>query len=214
MLERMTFGRREPRTVGAIAALGVLVGSVLPACTATANVSDVWMSIDEDGARRRSTFFTDSVGITCVAEVGIGRKDVTIEMLVRQLRTAPRGTDDFEPVDAVVVARDFRPEITKDKPALVTLALVPTSLDEEGRLKEDEEAPFNAGSYVCEVYLDGEKQKSAAFNIDYAPCPTAVILEGAPCVGFYTLGTECPANGATGQPEPTCTCGEKGWSCP
>ncbi|MBX3258664.1 MAG: hypothetical protein KIS78_08765 [Labilithrix sp.] len=202
------------RRLGAFALLGALVSSALPACSATANVGDVWMSIDEDGARRRNVFFTDSAAITCVAEVGIGRQDVTLEMFIRQIRGTTPGSEDFESMDRVVLARDFRPDVTKDRPALVTLTLVPTSVDEEGRLKEDEEAPFAPGSYICEVMLDGELQKSAAFNIDYPPCPTAVILAGTPCLGFYTFDKECPASGATGQREPTCICSGKDWVCP
>ncbi|MBX3206895.1 MAG: hypothetical protein KF764_17625 [Labilithrix sp.] len=201
------------RRLGAAALLGTLVTSALPACSATANVGDVWMSLDEDGARRRSVFFTDSSGITCVAEVGVGRPDVTVEILIRQIRGAPLGTDDFEPIDVVVVATDIRPTITKDRPATVSLTLIPTSLDEEGRLKEDQEAPFSPGSYICEVMLDGVLQKSVAFNVDYPPCPTTVILESRPCLGFYMLDRECPASGATGQAEPTCTCEAKGWNC-
>ena len=201
------------RRLGAAAALGSLLASALPACTATANVSDVWMSLDEDGSRRRSVFFTDTQAITCVAQVGVGRKDVTLEMLIRQVRAAPFATDQFEEVNVVVVARDFHPDVTKETPALVSLTMVPTSLDEEGRLKEDQEAPFNPGSYICEVMLDGEKQQQVAFNIDYPPCPTAFIQHGTPCAGFYTLDEVCPASGASGEPEPTCTCEEKGWNC-
>ena len=204
------------RRVGAAAAFAALVASALPACSATANVSDAWMSIDDDGSRRRGVFFTDSERVTCVAEVGIGRKDVTIEMLIRQIASAPFGTDsedEFDTINAVVVARDFHPDITKDKPGQVFLTMVPSSVDENGQLKEDQEAPFNAGSYVCEVYLDGEKVKSVNFNIEWPPCPTAVILQSSRCVGFYVLNKECPASGATGQPDPTCTCEEKGWNC-
>jgi hypothetical protein len=208
ILGGMTF-----RGFGAAAALGLLACGVLPACSATANVSEVWMSIDEDGARRRSVFFTDSANVTCVAEVGVGRKDVTFELQIRRIRKAPFATDDFEPVNEVVSFAEFHPDVTKDKPATIALTMKPTSLDQDGKLKEDQEAPFDPGSYVCEVSLDGEKQKEAAFNIDYAPCPTVIIQPGTPCAGFYTIGTECPSSGATGDPEPTCSRSEKGWEC-
>ena len=208
IVRRMIF-----RRLGVAAAFGALVCTAMPACSATANVSDVWMSLDEDGARRRNVFYTDSATITCVAELGIGRKDVTIEMLIRQIRGAEIGTDEFVPVNKVVAASELRPEITKDKPGLATLTLSPPSVDEEGNVKEDQEAPFEPGSFVCEVMLDGKLEGRAAFNIDYPPCPTKVILPGTPCFGFYTLGTECPASGATGEPDPTCTCEAGGWKC-
>lgn len=204
------------RRVGAAAAFAALAASVLPACTATANVSDVWMSIDADGARRRGVFFTDSANITCVAEVGIGRTDVTIEMLIRQVASAPfaaESEDEFDTVNAVILARELRPEITKDRPGTVSLSMVPSSLDEDGKPREDDEAPFNAGSYRCEVYLDGENVQSVSFNVEYTPCPTAIIRDKTPCLGFYVLNKECPASGATGDPEPTCVCEPAGWNC-
>jgi hypothetical protein len=201
------------RAWGAAATLGALVTSALPACTETANVSDVWLSLDPDGARRRKVFFTDSASITCVAEVGVGRKDVTFEILIRRVRRSPFGSDEFEPSNEVVLAKEFHPDVTTGKPAIIGLTLKPTTVDQDGKLQENDEAPFAAGSYVCEVYVDGDKQKQAAFNVDYAPCPTIVIQPNTLCIGFYTTGTECPASGATGDPEPTCTCSDKGWEC-
>jgi hypothetical protein len=116
-------------------------------------------------------------------------------------------------VNEVVSFAEFHPDVTKEKPATISLTLKPTSLDEEGKLKEDQEAPFTPGSYACEVFLDGGKQREAAFNIAYAPCPTVMIQPGTPCAGFYTLGTVCPASGLTGASQPTCSCGQKGWEC-
>jgi len=174
------------------------------------------MSIDENGSRRRSVFFTDTANITCVAEVGIGRTDVTIEMLIRQIAAAPFGAeaeDEFDTVNAVILAEEFHPDVTKDGPGNVFLSMVPTSLDENGQPKADDQAPFNAGSYRCEVYLDGENVQSVSFNIEYPPCPTAIIVNKTPCLGFYVLNKECPASGATGDPEPTCFCEPAGWNC-
>ena len=89
----------------------------------------------------------------------------------------------------------------------------PTKGDDQGKLQEDSEAPFTAGSYVCEIYLDGRQQGRAAFNIDFAPCPSVSIQQQTPCVGFYRKGTECPAGGATGAPDPKCACSDRGWEC-
>ena len=171
------------------------------------------MALDEDGSRRRGVFFTDTTNIFCVAQVGVGRPDVTLEILIRQVASAPIGTDAFESVNAVVAANEFHPELTKERPTLVAMSLVPTSLDEEGRVVEDTQAPFNAGSYKCEVYLDGEKVKSVDFNVDYPSCPTTVIHQGTPCLGYYTLNKECPASGLTGDQDLTCICEASGWNC-
>lgn len=201
------------RRVLELGAAALVVSGLLPACTATANVSDVWMSIDEDGARRRNVFFTDSERATCVAEVGIGRNDVTIEMLIRQTRGAPLGTEDFAEMNAVVTAAEFRPEITQGSPGVLALTMKRSSGDEGSTSQNDDEAPLPPGSYVCEVMLDGALQKRALFNIQYAPCPTTVIQTGTPCLGFYPLDRICPKSGATGAPEPICRCDADGWSC-
>jgi hypothetical protein len=195
------------------AAIVYLAPQALVACTTTANVSEVWMSIDEDGARRRSVFYTDSESVTCVAKVGVGRNDATFELLVRRVAEAPPGTDDYQPVNKVVVAREVHPDVTADAPAIIALSMKPTSVGSDGKLKEDEDAPFTPGSYVCEVSVDGVTQKHAAFNIEYAPCPTVQIQQTAPCLGFYQAGTQCPAAGATGDPTPTCACTDRGWQC-
>lgn len=188
------------------------MASAAPACTTTANVSDVWMSLDDDGARRRKVFYTDSDNVTCIAEIGVGRKDVTFEMLIRRIAEAPFGTDDFEAVNKVITANEVHPAPTQGA-TTITLKMEPTTVSAEGKLEESDEAPFTPGSYVCEVRIDGEKVKQVAFNIDYAPCPTLQIQQQAPCVGFYTTGTECPAGGESGDPDPKCACTDKGWEC-
>ncbi len=82
------------------AGLAGLLG--VAACSATANVSEVWMSIDEDGGARRSVFFTDSANVTRVAEVGVGLADVTFELDPTDPEGTVRDGFDFEPVNEVV----------------------------------------------------------------------------------------------------------------
>jgi hypothetical protein len=186
-------------------------------CTSTANVSDVWMSIDDDGARRRTLFFADSSSVVCVAEVGIGRRDVTVEMLIRQIRELGAGGAEFQETNRVVGANEFHPSPTQGRPALLSLKMVPTAIDASGNALANEAAPFAPGSYRCEVLVDGKESGGAAFNIRYADCPRARIVFGQECAGFYATDppTLCPLNGASGSAEPTCTCtGAGGWECP
>jgi hypothetical protein len=199
-------------------ALSMFALSML-SCTSTANVSDVWMSIDDDGARRRTLFFADSASVVCIAEVGIGRRDVTVEMLIRQIRELPAGAGgtEFQETNRVVASNEIHPTPTSGRPALLALKMVPTATDATGNTQENDVAPFRPGSYVCEVLVDGKDSGQAAFNIRYADCPTARIVSGQPCAGFYATDppTICPANGASGSAEPTCTCsGAGGWECP
>ena len=201
-------------------ALAFAVLAVLPACTKTAGVSDIYMSIDDDGARKRSLFYTDSAAITCVFKVGVGRANATFTAVIRQVRSIPfgQGGEDFAPVNTVITSGDFHPGVTNGTPTMLTLKLVPTSVDPTtSTLKEDDTAPFAPGSYRCEVAIDGEPADSVAFNIAYPSCPAAQLVAGQACAGFYatTPPTVCPRAGATGDPDPTCTCnGEKGWECP
>jgi hypothetical protein len=193
-------------------AFGVMLGSLLPACTSTAGVADVYMALEDDGVRVRKVFFTDSANVSCIAEVASGRENATFEMLIRRVAEAPFATDNFEPTNRVILVNEFLPGRTTGT-VKIALSMKPTVIDSEGKPKEDTDAPFSPGSYVCEVYLDGKKAEQAAFNIDYAPCPPAEIQPDTPCAGFYTIGTECPAGGATGEPDPTCACSDKGWQC-
>lgn len=203
------------RRLGAAALAGLsIAAAALPACTATANVSSVWMSIDEDGARRRSTFFTDSTKVVCVAEVGIGRDDVTLEFRFRRIAGAPFGTASFDAENTIVAVRELRPARTSGRPDKASLALIPSRI-EDGKLVEDPEAPFAPGTYVCEVLIDGEEKGRAQFNIDYPPCPSVAIIDGQRCAGFYKIDpvTECPQAGLGGDEEPKCFCEQTVWVC-
>jgi hypothetical protein len=197
-----------------------IVALPLLSCTSTANVSDVWMSIDDDGARRRTVFFADSASVVCIAEVGVGRRDVTVEMFIRQIREVPPGTggSEFQETNRVVAANEIHPGPTSGgRPALLALKMVPSTTDASGNTQENDAAPFGPGSYRCEVVVDGKPAGETAFNIRYADCPPARIVKGQACAGFYATDppTACPAGGATSGPEPSCTCGgPNGWDCP
>jgi hypothetical protein len=199
--------------------LGWLLGAVLlgtgaaPSCTATANVGDVWMSLDEDGARRRSVFFTDSKTIVCIAEVSAGRDNATLEMQFHRVQAYDFVKEGFSNVDVITDYMEVRPAITQGKPQRVALRVVRTSTDENGKVKEDEDAAFLPGRMLCEVRLDGELKKSVTFNIDFPSCPGELIRNNDTCFGFFRLGQECPESGALGAPEPTCRCTEDGWEC-
>lgn len=196
--------------LGRFATLGLVFASavsLMPACSSTANVSDVYISLDEDGARRRNQFTTDTANIFCMIEYSVGRKDVTIEVTIK--RTNADGV-------TIVAATDIHPDITKDTTKHIPLGVkVPRfSLDENGRLKEDDEAPYEVGRYRCDVKLDGQLKSFAEFDVSFPDCPTAQIIQGSRCAGFYEIPRECPRAGNAGDQEPTCSCTLKGWNCP
>jgi hypothetical protein len=201
----MIFGR----FVSAVG-VAVLVASATPACTATANVTEVYTSLDSDGARRRNEFYTDTKDIHCIAEAGIGRDGVTIEGFIRQRQVYDFRQDRFVDVDRVLAYSEAGAQ-KSEGPFKFSLKLAkrdPSGAELEG-------APYPAGRYECEILLDGRREGTAIFNVQFPPCPPAVILQGQTCYGFYKQNDLCPAAGESGDKEPTCSCDEKvGWRCP
>jgi hypothetical protein len=185
--------------------------SVLPACTKTANVADVFMALDANGDRKRSEFFTDTREIHCVSKVGIGRPGVTLEILTRQLQAYDPEGNRFFATNRVYSNVEITPS-PQDGAQLVDFALQP--LDAEGQPKDD--APFPPGRFVCEVRLDGELEGTAIYNIKFPPCPTSVIAgrpDKAVCLGFYEDGRECPAYGLGSTDRAICRCTGGQWDC-
>jgi len=193
------------------AASAIATVAAMPACTSTANVTDVYTSIDEEGFRRRNVFFTDAKKIVCIAEAGIGRDNVTLEITVRRLQSwdGERFVDD----NVVTNYLESNPQRTEGKPGKFSLAIAPVKLLPNGQLVEDQDIAFPAGRYQCEVQLDGKLEGTAIFNIDFPPCPTTFITPGDKCQDFYKEGTVCPAKGNTGQTQPTCSCDQGKWAC-
>jgi hypothetical protein len=198
--------------LGAPFAVAVLATLASPSCTSTANVTDVWMSLDQDGARHRNVFFTDTKSIFCVAEVAIGRNNATLEMLLRRVQTYDFAKGDVVDVNVVNAHNEQRPAVSADR-QLVTLKVPRTTTNAQGQSSEGDDVPFVPGRLQCEVSIDGQLFKSTTFNIEFPPCPTDAITPATLCVGFYPVGQTCPKSGASGAPQPTCKCGEKGWEC-
>jgi hypothetical protein len=110
------------------------------------------------------------------------------------------------------VHNEQKPEAAADR-KLVTLQIPHTGTNGESGVGESEDAAYVPGRLQCEVSIDGQLLRSTTFNIEFAPCPTDQIQPAATCVGVYPIGQTCPRSGATGSPQPTCKCGEKGWEC-
>lgn len=204
----MTFGR----CVGFVA-VGLLLALLLPSCSQTANVTEVWMALDSDGTRRRNEFFTDTKEIHCIARAGVGREGVTVEAFIRAEQLYDFNTNRFEPINAVTAYAEFKAD-RSTQPG--TFALTLTARDPRKPASEetvDEDAPFFPGRYRCEILLDGALEGEAIFNVGFPPCPPAVILPGSRCFGFYRENDLCPAFGASASPEPKCSCTLQGWQC-
>jgi hypothetical protein len=203
----MTFGRCV-----SVVALGLLLVLLLPSCSQTANVTEVWMALDSDGSRRRNEFFTDTKEIHCVSKAGIGREGVTVEAFIRSIQLYDFGTNRFEPLDAIVAYAEFKADRSQ-QPATFDLELTARDPRKGEGASSDEDVPFFPGRYQCEILLDGELEGTAIFNIGFPPCPPAFIVPGSECFGFYRENDLCPAYGASAAPEPKCSCTLQGWQC-
>ncbi len=194
-------------------ALALLGLALSPACiTKTANVTDVFTALEGGrDARRRNVFFTDTQEIHCVVEVGNGRDDVTLDILLRQVqRFFPEGK--LQDTDAVVSSLELKlPH--NDGPQYPDVHY--TVADQNGQAIAG--APYPVGRYVCEAYLDGNLAGTATFNVEFPDtCPSQFITTGSPCVEFYEDKRQCPVGGASAPETPACTCdySKAGWQCP
>lgn len=192
-----------------LAVSSLLLAGALSSCTATARITDVYMALDGNGDRRRNVFFTDSKEIHCVVEMGIGRPGTTVTAIVRQDQSYDFIADRFFEADRVLANAENGPTPQEgiQKVDVVLKPAAPDGADAPG-------SPYPPGRYQCEAYLDGQLQKVSIFNIDFPPCPTASILPGALCYGFYKKLDVCPKYGDTSRDPAKCRCSAlKGWEC-
>lgn len=187
--------------------LGVL------ACSTTVGVRDVYVSLDQDGARRRTEFFTDSNAIFCVVELSSARSGVTLEVLIRQLSLIDVTSGDEGNVSRVLAASDQ--PVAKGTAQRVAIPLAPPELENKDTADATASPPFSPGDYQCEVSVDGAAQAPVAFRISLAQCPASEIKEGTLCLGYYKAGTKCRRYGDSSKESVSCTCegGTKKWQC-
>jgi hypothetical protein len=194
--------------VGAYVLTATLLATSLVSCATTARVSDVYMSLDADGSRRRSIFFTDTKEIHCIVEMGIGRKGVTIEAVIHQLQRYDFPSDKFFEFDGYSANAESSPQPQEG------IQKLDVSLKPEGPNGEDASgSPFPPGRYQCEARLDGELQQTSIFNIDFPPCPTSEVRTGQLCFGFYKNNQACGRYGLLSHDPAVCVCTLKGWDC-
>ena len=170
------------------------------ACTSTANVDDAYMALDSSGQRKRNIFFTDTVAIYCVAEFASSRADVTLNVKLHQLSRYDFTANQIVGFDAFPTEVEIAPGAT----ARSQQDLLLVKADAKG--VADDRLPYQAGDYQCEIYLDGQKEKTVKFSIQFPPCPDTRITPGSTCLGFYRLGDRCPELGAGSTNPANCTC--------
>lgn len=191
--------------------LASLAVPALSACTSTGNVVQIHMALDDKGYRERNQFFTDSEKIYCVGKLGLGRPSAVVEMKIRQYQRYDFIANKFFDTDGVAAVDEQQPNAAKEYIEL-SLELTPRGPSDS---ESGQNAPFTPGRYECEVYLDGELQGSAPFNILFPPCPEFTIAPETRCYGFYRAGDTCPRYGQSSTNPKICKCTtEEGWACP
>lgn len=163
----------------------------------TAGFSDAYMSLDAAGRRHRSQFFTDTEDIYCVGKLASGVEDLTVSATLRATQLYDGRSGKPIDVDQYLGIEDQAPGTGSD----ITVSFL---LE-----RSDNDAPYPAGKFVCELALDGEVRERLPFEVAFPPCPEAPIVSGAACAGFVLEGSRCP--GVSNQ---DCTCKSEGvWSC-
>lgn len=163
----------------------------------TSGFRDAYMSLDSAGQRKRERFFTDTESIFCIAKVASGVDDVTVSASIRASQL-------YDPRDGRPYDVDYLVGIGDDGPGKGEDITISFELS-----RGDDEAPYTAGRFVCELGLDGEVKERLPFEIVFPDCPEAPIYAGGICAGFVIEGSRC--DGALAD---RCVCGSDGyWSC-
>jgi hypothetical protein len=177
---------------------GVLLGLSLMSCN-TAAVKHSYMSLDQDGRRKRTQFYTDTDKIYCIGELAIGRKDVSITAFLRTTALALPPSGMKVPLASTLAAKDVSPSSTGSD-ILVSFEL----------LKSKTADPWLAGDFNCELSIDGELAASIPFQILYPTCPVQPPRHGDSCAGFFLPRSSC-VGALSAQ---TCVCSDDGeWQC-
>jgi hypothetical protein len=190
--------------VGPIAAAGMVVlGSALGSCK-TAGLKQVFMSLDQQGNRKRSMFFTDTASIFCVAEVVSGRADVTVESRIKAKTLYDPSSDSMVPSPGIAWLGESAPGKTEG--AFISFELAKVSEGGGGSSR----GLYPVGTFTCELAIDGEREDSVDFDITFPACPMLPPVAGQLCRGWVRAGSRCEGAGAR-----PCTCdAESGaWQC-
>jgi hypothetical protein len=191
----------------------VLVVASLSSCK-TIGVKDVYTSIDANGERRRSTFYTDSKSIYCVVELANGRKDATVEVQFHELQRYDYSKKAFVSADNItILAGEAVAETGSDARMVFELGRA-VVYDDKGQ-QVATGAPYYPGQYSCEVYIEGALEQRVTFNVLFpeSGCPITPAVPARLCIGFYPEGQRCPGVPTADGQGQECTCTKQGWEC-
>jgi hypothetical protein len=172
--------------------------SVLALCSCrSAGIKRAYMSLDAEGDRKREVFYTDTEAIFCVAEIASGRDDLSVGGALRATSFYSSVDGSRQPANALLAIEEEAPGAGED---------VRVSFE----LEIENDDPYPAGTFVCDLSLDGEVEESLPFEIRFPACPAAPLFSGLVCRDFVVEGSVCPGAFAG----TNCTCAQSGtWEC-
>lgn len=187
------------RALNVARALLLALGALLVSACNTAAVKRSYMSLDQDGSRKRTTFYTDTDTIYCIGELAIGRKDVSVTAALLTTALSPPPSGKPLPFASTLAVKDVTPGGTGSD-VVASFELLKSSLT----------APWPAGDFSCELSIDGELAASNPFHILYPDCPLVPPQQGDSCAGFFLPKSTC-AGAISAQ---SCVCSDDGsWQC-
>jgi hypothetical protein len=182
--------------------VGLCVTLSLTSCR-TAGFKRVFAALDEQGNRKRTTFFADTTAIFCAGELVSGRTDVTVQATIRANELYDVRSDRLLPVRGIAWVGELAPGKTTGTVVSFKLLKTPNGGPEEDQL------PYPVGTYTCELSIDGEPEDSVNFDIQFPACPVLPPTPDQSCAGWVRPGSQCEGAGAR-----ICSCAESGvWQC-
>jgi hypothetical protein len=200
----MTCARRRYLVESGDAVVALVLASALIGCN-TAGFKRVFMSLDEQGSRKRTTFYTDTSTIYCVGELVSGRADVTVQSTIRAKTLYDPVSNAMLPAPGIGWLGEAAPGKTEG--TFVSFELVKSGT---GAGHASEKGPYSVGNYSCELAIDGQFEDAVEFAIAFPSCPMLPPVPGQLCAGWVRERSRCEGAGAR-----SCTCdGTSGaWQC-
>jgi hypothetical protein len=197
--------RRRRGALGCAVLAGALASCAAVASCRTAGLRRVFTSLDEEGNRKRSTFFTDTAAIFCVGELVSGRADITVESIIKAKKLYDPSSDSLVPAQGIAWRSEAAPGRTNG--AFIAFQLGKAE-QPDGRTAES--SPYPVGTFTCELALDGEPEDGVDFEIMFPPCPVLPPVTGQICRDWVRAGSRC--EDAASRP---CVCDEASgaWQC-
>jgi hypothetical protein len=147
------------------------------ACTHRATVADVYISLDSDGARHRTEFFTDTESIYCIADIVAAPKGTTVDAELRLIQGAT-------PAPQLLALGEGVVNSSSTKVTEAFQLVKPPDMTN---------GPWPVGHFECDILIDGAPAATAPFEVTRPMCPLYPAQQGVPCAGFYPIGSMCPA---------------------